>query len=395
MRHRIVVLGAGYAGAGTAGSLARYLHRDDVEITVVNANSTFVERMRLHEVAAGHDSRSYDLAAAFAGTGIQLRQALVTTIDADQRTVTVTDSDGAEQLEYDTLVYALGSTASDGGVPGVFEHALHIAGRETAVRLRDRLNAMTSGRVLVVGGNLTAIEGATEIAESHPDLKVVLVTRSELGGWLGPKARRHLLRAFDRLGIELHEHTTIERVTATGAVAADGSTFTSDVTVWTAGFAVHPIAGEGGLKVADNNQIVVDRMMRSVSHPEVYAVGDSAYAMGDNGKPMPMSCASAGFTRIQAVSTIVGDLTGHKITQSALAYYGNTISLGRKDGIFQVVDKNAQSKTWSLRGRAMATFKEGVVRGAGWAARKPTAGLPTRTYRVTTAPRRSTVTTGS
>ncbi|MER6998622.1 hypothetical protein, partial [Streptomyces sp. NPDC000410] len=30
----------------------------------------------------------------------------------------------------------------------------------------------------------------------------------------------------------------------------------------------------------------------SVSHPNVYAAGDSAYAIGDNGLPLPMSCAS-------------------------------------------------------------------------------------------------------
>lgn len=396
MRHRIVVLGAGYAGASAAGHLARHLHPADVEITVVNAEPDFVERMRLHQLAAGRDVRPYGLAKMFVGTGIRLRLARVTAVDAEQRTVTVTDGEGTDRLEYDTLLYSLGSTAAAHGVPGVDEHAFHVAGRPAALRLRQRLDELgENGTVLVVGGNLTAIEAATEIAESRPGLRVTLATSGELGGWLGSKARRHLLRAFDRLGVEVHEHTTIERVMATGAVDANGTTFFSDATVWAAGFAVDPIAAASGLGVEDDGRITVDRMMRSVSHPEVYAAGDSAHAIGENGQPLPMSCASAGFTRMQATAAIMGDLTGRTISKIPLAYLGNCISLGRKDAIFQPVDGDARSKSWSLRGRLAASFKAFVLRGTAWNMSHPTYGLPTRTHHVTTASDRSTATVGT
>lgn len=386
MRHRIIVLGAGYAGASAAGYLARHLHPEDVEITVVNAEPDFVERMRLHQLAAGAELRRHELAKMFAGTGIRLRLARVTEVDAKHRTVTVTDGEGIDRLEYDTLLYSLGSTATDHGVAGVDEHAFHVAGRPAALRLRQRLDDLgENGTVLVVGGNLTAIEVATEIAECWPGLRVTLATTGELGGWLGAKARRHLLRAFDRFGIEVHEHTTIEQVTATGAIAANGSTFFADATVWAAGFAVHPIAAASGLDVEDDGRIIVDRMMRSVSHPEVYAAGDSAYAIGDNGQPLPMSCASAGFTRMQATAAIIGDLTGRKIPKTSLAYVGNCVSLGRKDAIFQMVDGEARSKSWSLRGRPAARFKAFVLRGSAWNMSHPTYGLPTRKYRLIAA----------
>lgn len=395
MGHRIVVLGAGYAGASAAGYLARHLHPDDFEITVVNAEPDFVERMRMHQLAAGADLHRYGLAEMFAGTGIRLRVAHVSTVDAEQRTVTITDAEGTDRLEYDTLLYSLGSTAADHGVPGVAEHAYHVAGRPAALRLRRRLDDLDeNGTVLVVGGNLTAIEATTEIAESWPGLRVTLTTTGEVGGWLGAKARRHLLRAFDRFGVEVHEHTTIEQVMATGAVAADGTTFFSDVTVWAAGFAVHPIAAASGLGVEDDGRITVDRMMRSVSHPEVYAAGDSAYVIGENGQPLPMSCASAGFTRMQATAAIIGDLTGRKISKTSLAYLGNCVSLGRKDAIFQAVDGDARSRSWSLRGRTAARFKAFVLSGAAWNMHHPTYGLPTRKHHLTTASDRSTETVG-
>ncbi|MGH3310946.1 MAG: NAD(P)/FAD-dependent oxidoreductase [Streptomyces sp.] len=394
MPHRIIVLGAGYAGAYAAGYLARHLHQDDFEITVVNAEPDFVERLRLHQLAAGQDLRHRPLAEIYEGTGVRLRLARVTGVDAERRTVFVADGDGSGRLAYDTLLYALGSTVAGHGIPGVAEHAFDVAGRPSALRLRARLDELgESGKVLVVGGNLTAIEATTEIAESRPGLQVTLATSGELGGWLGPKARRHLLRAFDRFGITVHENATIERVEAGRALAADGTAFASDATVWAAGFAVHPIAAASGLDVQVSGRITVDREMRSVSHPDVYAAGDSVYTIGENGEPLPMSCASAGFTSMQATAAIIGDLTGSKISKTSLAYYGNHISLGRKDALFQLVDGDARSKSWALRGRTAARLKAGILKGSAWGIKHPTFGRPARKHRsplLATAPDRST-----
>ena len=325
MKHRIVVLGAGYAGAYVAGNLARQLSPADTEITVVNAEPDFVERMRLHQLAAGREIEAQKLADVFAGTGIRLRVARVTAVDPERQVVAVADADGGGELGYDTLVYALGSRVDDRGVPGVAEHAFDVAGRPSALRLRERLDSLgrrgEGGRVLVVGDGLTGIEAATEIAESRPGLSVALVARGELGARLSAGARSHLRQACDRLGITVLEHTSVEAVEATRVLCADGTALASDATVWAAGFAVDPIAAASGLEVTENGQIVVDRTMRSVSHPNVYAVGDSAYAIGDNGRPLPMSCASAGFTGRQAMDAIVGRLTGRKIANTKLVYY--------------------------------------------------------------------------
>ncbi|MFG1771960.1 NAD(P)/FAD-dependent oxidoreductase [Nocardia salmonicida] len=385
MKHRIVVLGAGYAGAFSAGLLARRLHSDDFAITVVNADPDFAERLRNHQLAAGQDLPRRPLADVFAGTGIRLRVARVTGLDVEHRTVTLTDSEGIDKLEYDTLLYSLGSTADIHSTAGVAEHAFHVASRPAALRLRARLDELgAKAKIVVVGGNLTAIETATEIAESHPELAVGLVTRGELGGWLGGKARAHLLAAFDRLGITVEQNTTIVRVEAAGAVAADGTVFDADATVWAAGFAVEPIAVASALMVEPNGQITVDRQMRSVSHPDVYVAGDSAFVIGDNGLPLPMSCASAGFTSMQAAATIVGDLTGRKISTTSLSYVGNHISLGREDAIFQVVDGDARAKSWALRGRTAARLKAAILGVNPWSLSHPTFGMPSRRYRANT-----------
>ncbi|MFJ6756113.1 NAD(P)/FAD-dependent oxidoreductase [Streptomyces sp. NPDC091273] len=379
MKHRIVVLGAGYAGAYVAGTLARRLSPADTEITVVNAEPDFVQRLRLHQLAAGQEIEAPELVDVFAGTGIRLRLARVTAVDPERQVVAVADADGGGELGYDTLLYALGSHVADHGVRGVAEHAFHVTSRPAALCLRERLdNLRGGGSVVVVGDGLTGIETATEIAESRPGLSVVLVARGELGAPLSVGARGHLRQACDRLGITVLEHTSVEAVEATRVLCADGTTLVSDATVWTAGFAVNPIAAAAGLDVTDDGRIVVDRTMRSLSHPNVYAAGDSVYTIGDNGRPLPMSCASAGFTGMQAMKAIVGSLTGSKIEHVKLGYPGSHISLGRRDGILQMVDGEAQAKPKYVAGRKAARIKAGILKMSLWTTSHPTFGLPKR-----------------
>ncbi|WP_405149095.1 FAD-dependent oxidoreductase [Sphaerisporangium sp. NBC_01403] len=390
MKHRIVVLGAGYAGAYVAGNLARRLSPADTEVTVVNAVPDFVQRMRLHQLAAGQDIEAPKLADVFAGPGIRLRVARVTAVDPERQVVAVADADGGGELGYDTLLYALGSHGADRAVPGAAEHAFDVAARPSALRLRERLDSLgrrgEGGRVVVVGDGLTGIETATEIAESRPGLSVALVARGELGARLSAGARSHLRQACDRLGITVLEHTSVEAVEATRVLCADGTALASDATVWTAGFAVNPIAAASGLEVTENGQIVVDRTMRSVSHPNVYAIGDSAYAIGDNGRPLPMSCASAGYTGRQAIEAIVGRLTGRKIANTKLVYTYNHISLGRRDGILQMVDDEGQAKPKYMGGRKPARIKAGILKMSLWATSHPTFGMPKRKHPLAAAP---------
>lgn len=169
-------------------------------------------------------------------------------------------------------------------------------------------------------------------------------------------------------------------------LCADGRVLASDATVWTAGFTVSPIAAAGGLEVTESGRIVVDRTMRSVSHPNVYAVGDSAYAIGDNGQPLPMSCASAGYTGRQATDAIVGRLTGGKVPNTKLEYLGNHISLGRRDGILQMVDAEGRAKPKYVGGRKAARIKAGIVRMSLWGTSHPTFGLPRRKHHLAAVP---------
>lgn len=387
MQHRIIVLGAGYAGATAAGRLAKRLRREDVAITLVNAEPDFVERVRMHQLAVGQDLRPRPFGEMFAGTGVELKHAEVTGIDVDRKAVSITEANSAEdatsaeeqELTYDTLVYALGSSWSTQGVPGTAEHAHEIAGRPGALRLRERLARLDAGQpVVVVGGGLTGLEAATEIAEARPDLDVALAARGGLGDWLAPKGRLHLRKVCDKLGITVHDDTAVTGVAADCVAISDGTSIPAAVTVWTTGFAVHSIAKATALEVSDTGQIVVDGTMRSVSHPDVYAVGDAAMAMGPGDKPLRMSCASGVPAAWQAADTIAARLTGGKLPNTPLRYFNQCISLGRKEGLIQYVTADDRSVRAALTGRLAAVYKELVCKGAAWGVANPTLGVPSR-----------------
>ncbi|MYW80958.1 NADH dehydrogenase, FAD-containing subunit [Streptomyces sp. LaPpAH-199] len=388
-QHRIVVVGAGYTGASAAGRLAARLHREDVSITLVNAEPDFVERVRLHQLAVGQNLLPRPLDAMFAGTGVRLRLARVTGIDVDARTVTVTPPEapagsGAEDIPYDTLVYALGSAWNTHGVPGVEEHAHDIAGRAGALRLRDRLADLAPGSpVAVVGGGLTGVEAATELAEARPDLAVSLISRGPLGDWLSPKGARHLRKVFAGLRITVHENTDVTAVHADRATTTGGDV-PAEATLWTTGFAVHPIARATTLETAEDGQITVDATMRSTSHPDVYAIGDAARAAGPGGRPLRMSCASGVPSAWQAADAIAARLTGTKLPTISARYFNQCVSLGRKEGLIQYVTADDRAVSAALTGRPAALYKELVCKAAAWGVAHPTLSLPTRRRRLTT-----------
>ena len=128
----ILILGAGYTGMGATMSLAgRLKRRDDVHITLVNPQTRFTERLRLHQTASGQELLDLQVSDRLDGTGVHFVQGWVTSIDADAQTVRIDDE---YELRYDTLVYALGSVANTESVPVGADSASPVTVRMAAGR---------------------------------------------------------------------------------------------------------------------------------------------------------------------------------------------------------------------------------------------------------------------
>ena len=183
---------------------------------------------------------------------------------------------GQRRLDYDQLVYAIGSTTSTTGVPGADEHAHSLNSPQSASAFASRLDELDPGGVVVVGGNgLTGIEAATEIAESTlPASRPARARPTGLDD--GTEGRAYLDQALAPLGIEVRSGVLITKVLPDEVELDGGEIVRSDATLWTTGFWASPLAGEAGLAVDARGRVVVDATLRSVSHPTVFAIGDAA-----------------------------------------------------------------------------------------------------------------------
>src|SRR3954453_15212957 len=115
-RHRVVVVGGGYAGTLCAIRLAGGA-RHRAHVSLVDADGALVQRLRLHELAAGRDVRAFAL-PGLAGPGVETIHGRATAIDLRAGRVRVAAGGGDVHLPYDTLVLATGSTVDVDPVPG-------------------------------------------------------------------------------------------------------------------------------------------------------------------------------------------------------------------------------------------------------------------------------------
>lgn len=356
-QHRIVVLGAGYAGLAAA---QRAVKAKGARVTVIDAHTEFVDRVRLHQVLAGQDVARWDLRKSLQDKGIDFVNGRAARVDAEARQVEL--ADGAS-VGYDTLIYALGSRGNRSGVPGAGEHAHSVAVAEDLPAIPE-----LAGRVAVVGAGATGIEVAAELAESRPDLDVVLVSSDEPGVWLTPKATKHIRATMDRLGVEVRVAKVAE-VTAAGLELVDGARIAAETVLWTTGFAVPAVAADSGLPVDARGRILVDEQLRVPAHPEIYAVGDAAVMVGVNGREARMSCQAAQPAGKYVGAAVVARLRGKTPRPHRPRFVLTCVSLGRRDGIIQFMHADDSNARTVLTGRTAAGIKEFIVRAVGSAAK--------------------------
>ena len=363
-RH-IVVLGAGYTGMIAAIRAARRTRRHGGHVTLVNPSARFTERLRMHQVATGQGLPDLQIPDLLAGTGVSFLQGRAEAIDLDGREVTVATDDGERRrLDYDQLVYAIGSATNMTSVPGADEHAHSLNGPRAAARFAARLDELAPGGVVVVGGNgLTGIEAATEVAESHPHLRVRLLGLGEPGSMMGPKARAHLDRALKRLGIEVRSGVLVTEVLPDGVALDDGEIVPADATLWTTGFWAAPLAAEAGLSVDARGRIVVDTTLRSVSHPSVFAIGDAAairLAWGE----IHGTCQSGIPSGAHAADNLGRLARGRNLKPFRFGYLHQPVSLGRHDAVIQFTKRNDEPRRLHLTGSRAVRYKEYVTASA-------------------------------
>jgi NADH dehydrogenase FAD-containing subunit len=244
---------------------------------------------------------------------------------------------GETRLSYDHLVYALGSTIDCQSVRGVQDHAYRLTptGPFSAAALRLILPdvAAKGGHLVVVGGGATGIEAAAEFKDAYPQLEVSLVAHGEFGAFTTPKVARYMRKALNRLRVQVVDRTTVTAVESGRVLIEADAPIACDLCLWTGGFRVSALARDAGIRVNALGQVLVDPFLRSISHPNVIAIGDAAKPVANPGAPMRMSAVTAVITGAHAADCLAAELKGRQPKPLGFAWLGQGISLGRHDAV--------------------------------------------------------------
>lgn len=282
---RVVILGGGTGGAVAAKRLAQWSEPGEVEVVLVDRSPWHEYRPSYLWVATGRRRpeevrRPLSLLRDLYGT--RFVEAEVRTIDPDGRRVET----GAETLEYDHLIVALGSVLSDGGSTDGVEAPWEL---DHAVRLRERLRDFSGGRV-VVGpvswpyrcppapfevafmlrylAEQRGLAERTEVTIFHP--------WAEPMETFGPLMVRGFRRFLDQFavrfegGFELERHDADRRVLR----ARDGRELEYDFAVVVPAHEAPAAVSGSPLAAAEGYMDVALPSMRSPRHENVYGIGD-------------------------------------------------------------------------------------------------------------------------
>ena len=353
VRHRVVVIGAGFGGLRVVGGL----RNAPVDVTIVDAHNfhTF-QPLRYQVATAGLDTDdiAYPVRGIFRRQhNVSVRMASVTGFELDARRVL---TDRGDPLEYDTLVIAAGSVTDDFGTPGVAEFGFPLKSAADAVALRNHLltqfeDAALTGEigagaldVVVCGGGPTGVEmagGLVELyqrvlAKDFPDLdvaaaRVTLVEAADqvLGSFhdeLGKRARRTLAKR----GVDVITSTPVSQVELDAVHLADGRAIPTRTVVWAAGVRANPLATLLGVTLGRGGRILVAPDLTVPGHHEVFAIGDIAI---DPTSPLPQVAQPAIQGGRHVARQIVRRLDGQSTESFHYRDKGSMATIGRHDAV--------------------------------------------------------------
>ncbi|GAB3675641.1 NAD(P)/FAD-dependent oxidoreductase [Salinisphaera aquimarina] len=278
MIQRIVIIGAGQAGASAAFKLRALGYEG--ELTLVGEEDTLpyqrpplskkyltgaVEAARLHLKPE----------AVYRDKAIALQLGCrVTAIDAKTSRVTLDDT---QALEYDRLILATGATPNElpaslgGGLDNVYSF------RTLAHAAALQSDFCAGRKLLVVGGGYIGLEIAAVAVQCNLNVEIVEKAPRILQRVASQETADHFRALHQSHGVVIHENAGLASIRSnknriTGVTLDNGHEIEADVLV--AGIGIRPnsaLAEMAGLTVDDG--IVVDAFGQT-SDPAIFAAGD-------------------------------------------------------------------------------------------------------------------------
>jgi NADH dehydrogenase len=355
----VVIIGAGFAGLYAAKALAE----SKVRVTLVDRRNHHTFQPLLYQVATAALSPgeiAYPIRHIFknnANVSVLLGRA--TEFDLPDKRVQV---DG-EWLGYDYLIVAAGATHAYFGHPEWALYAPGLKSVEDATEIRRRMllafeiaerRARFSGHhevinFVVVGGGPTGVELAgalAEIAQSvlasdfrSIDPRDTKVTLIEAGPRILASFPEDLsasaVRQLETVGVKVMTGTAVTEIDK-DHVHIGEQTIPASVVLWAAGVAASPLGKLLGTELDRAGRVMVQPDLSLPGYPDVFALGDMASLLQENGKPVPGVAPAALQMGQFAAATILGELRGQKRGRFRYVNKGNLATIGRSSAIADI-----------------------------------------------------------
>jgi len=350
---RVVILGAGFGGLTAARKMAGF-----ADVTVVDRHNFQTFLPLLYQVSTAGlaaDHVAHPVRGALRKTGVQFRMGTPISVDHKNKSVKL---DSSEVLEFDYLVVALGSATADFGVPGVTEHALGMKSVHEALMIRAevlrrfedlcRFEDDTIFTISVVGGGPTGVEMAGAFAElvrgplkndqrhAAAHIRINLI---EAGPRILPMFSEKLSvrgkKDLEKLGVTVRLNTAVTEIKPRSIQISDGSSIASEVTIWAAGVKGEPTGAKLNLPLI-NTRIAVDTTLQVKNYPHIFAIGDIAGFVGENGGMLPMVAPVALQQGRHVAQQIKRISAGQELKPFKYLDKGSMATIGRHKAIVEV-----------------------------------------------------------
>ena len=279
---RVVIVGAGQAGAALAAKLRALGHQGPITMIGEEPAPPYQRPplSKAYLMGEMEEERLWLRAPEFyAENAIDLRLGQqVTAIDRAAKTVTAGGTAGGETIPYDHLALTTGSTprrlpaAIGGDLPGVY-----------TVRTLADVDAMRAEfqpgrRVIIVGGGYIGLEAAAVAAKLGLKATVLEMAPRILQRVASPETSAFVGALHRGHGVEILEETGLDRLLGetrvTGARLKDGRELPADFVIIGVGISPNDrLAAEAGLTI--DNGIATDAHGRT-SDPSIWSAGDCA-----------------------------------------------------------------------------------------------------------------------
>jgi selenide, water dikinase len=279
---RLVLLGGGHAHALVLLRFRNFISKN-LNVSLVTPGPAHVYSGMVPGVVAGHyaaaDAR-ISLAHLARGAGAEMIQGRVLRLDPAAKQAVLEHGD---TVPYDYASLNLGSLPDFSAAPGAAEHATAVKPFDTFFgSWRALLEAGPKAPRIAIAG---AGAGGVELAMA---MKFALDRRGTGGSVdvfsaqnvFPPATAERIRSALGRFSIHLRAGMPVQAVESGPAVVSSAGRESFDAVFWTAGAAALPMLRESGLATDARGFAAVDASLRSISHPDVFAAGDTASVQG-------------------------------------------------------------------------------------------------------------------